>query len=239
MLAIHFENLLFLLFIAIALLFQLLTRAATKASKGPSQTRRRSTFTPPPLPRADTETDEERIRKFLEALGQPPGSQPPPPVIHRTDIPPRPVAPIQTAPNLRPFAVPPRPLTPEEQRKRTVILHEETVGKPREWLRKINYPGQLPRPPVEPKVFGPKLAEPTMFEFHEGAIPAEPPVTIKTPAEAYAIATQPTTRPTEIETDIAALLRSASGLRNGIILREIFGPPRSLQTAGPDRNIGF
>ena len=228
MLAIHFENLLFFLFIAVALLFQLLTRAATKASKGPSETGRRSTSTPPPLPRADTETDEERIRKFLEALGQPPGSKPPPLVVHRTDIPPRPVAPIQPPlPSMRRFPTP-RPLTPEEQRKRKVVLHEETAGQPGERLRKINYPGQIPRPPEE-SVFVPKLAEPITFEVHEGTTSAEPSVTIKTPAEVYAIATQPTTRPTEIETDIAALLRSASGLRNAIILREIFGPPRSLQ----------
>jgi hypothetical protein len=31
------------------------------------------------------------------------------------------------------------------------------------------------------------------------------------------------------ETNIATLLRSSSGLRNAIILREVFGPPRSLQ----------
>ncbi len=228
MLAIHFENLLFLLFIAVALLFQLLSRAASKASKDSGETKRRSATVPPPLPRADTETDEERIRKFLEALGQPAGSKPPPPVVHRTDVPPRPVAPIQPPPSMRPFPVPPRPLTPEERRKRKVVLQEENVGQPGEWLRKINYPGQIPRPP-ERKAFVPKLAEPASFEVHEGTIQAEPPVTIKTPAEAYAIATQPTTRPTEIETDIAALLRSASGLRNAIILREIFGPPRSLQ----------
>jgi len=218
MLALHFENLLFLLFIAVALLFQLLTRAATKASKGRSETERRSTSTPPPLPRADTETDEERIRKFLEALGQPPGSKPPPAVVHRTDIPPRPVVPIQPPlPSMRPFPTS-RPLTPEERRKRKVVLHEETAG----------YPGQIPRPPEE-SVFVPKLAEPITFEVHEGTTPAEPSVTIKAPAEVYAIATQPTMRPTEIETDIAALLKSASGLRNAIILREIFGPPRSLQ----------
>jgi hypothetical protein len=227
MLAVHFENLLFLLFIAVAVLFQLLTRAATKASKGPRETGRRSTSTPPPWPRADTETDEERIRKFLEALGQPPGSEPPPTVVHRTDIPPRPVAPIQPPQSMRPFPTP-RPLAPEERRKRKVVLHEETVGQPGERLRKINYPGQIPTP-HEGSVFVPKLAEPATFEVHEGTTPAEPSATIKTPAEVYAIAIQPTTRPTETETDIAALLRSASGLRNAIILREIFGPPRSLQ----------
>jgi hypothetical protein len=228
MLAIHFENLLFLLFIAVALLFQLLARAASKARKDSDETTRRSASTPPPLPRAPVETDEERVRKFLEALGQPPGSQPPP-VIHRTDIPSRPVAPIRPPPSMRPFAVPPRPLTPEEQRKRTVILHEETVGKPGEWLRKINYPGQLPRPPVERKVLVPKTPQPTKFEVHEGPIPTEQPVTIEKPAEAYATATQAISEPSAIETNIVALLRSTSGLRNAIILREIFGPPRGLQ----------
>jgi hypothetical protein len=228
MLAFHFENLLFLLFIAIALLFQLLSRAASKASKDSGGTKRRSATVPPPLPRADTETDEERIRKFLEALGQPAGSKPPPPVVHRTDVPARPVAPIQPPPSMRPFPVPPRPLTPEERRKRKVILHEETVGQPGEWLRKINYPGQIPGPP-ERKPLIPTLAEPASFEVHEGTTPAEPPATIKTPAEAYAIATQPMTRPAKTETDLAALLRSTSGLRDAIILREIFGPPRSLQ----------
>src|ERR1700738_4346334 len=100
MLAIHFENLLFLLFIAVALLFQLLARAASKARKDSDETTRRSTSTPPPLPRAPLETDEERVRKFLEPLGQPPGAQPPPPVIHRTEIPPRPVAPVQPPPGM-------------------------------------------------------------------------------------------------------------------------------------------
>ena len=118
---------------------------------------------------------------------------------------------------------------PEEQRKRAVILPEETVGGPGEWLRKINYPGQVPPPPSERKVFVPKLTEPTTFEVHEGPVPAEQPVTIKTPAEAYAIATQPMPKPADTEINIDALLRSTSGLRNAIILREIFGPPRSLQ----------
>jgi hypothetical protein len=230
MLAVHFENFLFLLFIAVALLFQLLTRAASKASKDSDERKQRSPSTPPPHPRAPVETDEERIRKFLEALGQPPGSQPPPPVIHRIDIPPRPVAPIQPPPGMgRPFSIPPRRLIPEQQHKRTVILHEESAGEPGEWLRKINYPGQIPQPPAERKVFAPKLAEPATFEVHEGAIPAEP-VTIEKPSGAYVTATQAIPEPSAIEMNLVALLRSTSGLRNAIILREIFGPPRSLQS---------
>src|SRR5215467_2347306 len=93
--AVHFENLLFLLLIAVALLFQLLTRAASKANRDKEE----GTPTalnpemPPPIPQVSTESDTERIRKFLEALGQPPTSSPPPPVAARTNIPPRPLAP--------------------------------------------------------------------------------------------------------------------------------------------------
>jgi len=52
---------------------------------------------------------------------------------------------------------------------------------------------------------------------------------LKTPAEAYAIASQPKSDSGQTEISIAVLLHSPSGLRNAIILREIFGPPRSLQ----------
>src|SRR5438105_13183380 len=83
MIAVHFENLLFLLFVAGAFLFQLLTRAASKTGKNADESQRRSTSTPPPIPRAPAESDEERIRKFLEALGQPTTSKPPPPVTPR------------------------------------------------------------------------------------------------------------------------------------------------------------
>src|SRR6266478_3993818 len=95
----HLDNLLFLLLLAVAFLFQLRTRAVTRASR--DQTKRESTSTremPPPVLHSPTEADAERIRKFLEALGQPPTSRPPPPVVPRTDIPPRPVAPVRPPP---------------------------------------------------------------------------------------------------------------------------------------------
>src|SRR5438874_4433582 len=80
MLAAHLDNLLFLLFIAIAIFFQILTRAASKGRRRPGDTTRRSTSPPQmsrPLSGDADETDEERIRKFLEALGQPTTSKPP------------------------------------------------------------------------------------------------------------------------------------------------------------------
>jgi len=169
--AVHLDNLLFLLFIAIAIFFQILTKAATKGRRRPGDTRRRSTSpsqVPRPLPREPDETDEERVRKFLEALGQPTTSKPPEPIKPR----------------------------PTYQRP-TVLPH-------------VPPPLQAPLPPLTTR-------------------PPESAPATKSAAEAYAIATQPIAKSVETKIDLATLLRSTSGLRDAIILREIFGPPRSLQ----------
>jgi hypothetical protein len=194
MIAAHFENLLFLLLIAVALLFQFLSRAASKASRDQTgRTSRSSTpETPPSIPRAPVESDEERIRRFLEALGQPAGSRPPPPVMPRTTIPPRPLAPIQP---------------PSIPTARNILTGRK-------------------RQVVEAR----KPAPPPVFEVHEAAAPLDAPQRpIATPAAVYAMATGPDLVRYEDKIDIVTLLRSQAGLRNAIMLREIFGPPRSLQ----------
>src|SRR5438128_6953682 len=97
----HFENLLFILLIAMAALLRLLATKAGNAKKGPQKVDQGPTITPKigePIRRARSESDEERIRKFLEALGQPTTAKPPPPIVPRTDIPPRPVAPVRPPP---------------------------------------------------------------------------------------------------------------------------------------------
>ena len=201
------DNLLFILLIAIAALFQLLSKAVTKARKKQSD----ETSTPPmpprppQVPRAPAGSDADRIRKFLEALGQPPSSTPPPPIAPRTDIPPRRLAPVQ-----------PPPVIPREwrlPRERREITQKESPSP--------ELPSRVEKIVVPPVT----AAAAPAFEVHE--IQQEP--IVKTPVEAYAAATRAIVNRPHLNTDIASLLASKSGLREAILLREILGPPRGLQ----------
>jgi hypothetical protein len=197
----HLDNLLFILLIAMAALFRLLASKAGESKKGAQKTDQRTTVTPQvsePIRRAPTETDAERIRRFLEALGQPATSTPPPPIVPRTNIPPQPLAPIQPPPG--PFSMPRGRFTSEERRKRRVILHETS------------------------------LVTSPVFEVQERQVQIEPPSDINSPAKTAAGDSRQKTGIAATGTDIAALLQSSAGVRNAIILREIFGAPRSLQS---------
>jgi hypothetical protein len=217
MLAISLDNLLFFLLIAVAALFQLLSKAISKAGKSDSNETSSSPEPkrPRPIQRAPRESDADRIRKFLEALGQPPSSTPPPPVLPRTDVPPRPMAPVQPPPTLVPQV--PWELLREERRKRDArrkssppeqAIHAEEV---------IPLPVPAPASPA--------------FEVHE-ALPIElqqPPIT-EPPVEAYtAQKAFAVTKRADSKMNIATLLASKSSLREAILLREVLGTPRGLQ----------
>jgi len=201
------DNLLFILLIAVAALFQLLSKAVTKARKKQSD----ETSTPPmpprppQVPRAPAGSDADRIRKFLEALGQPPSSTPPPPIAPRTDIPPRRLAPVQ-----------PPPVMPREwrlPRERREITQKESPSP--------ELPSRVEKIVVPPVT----AAAAPAFEVHE--IQQQP--IVKTPVEVYAAATRPIINRPDLKTNIASLLASKSGLREAIILREVFGPPLGLR----------
>src|SRR5438552_2338371 len=210
MIAAHLDSLLFFLLVAVAVLCQFLAKTAGKTGK--DQSKRISTptpRTPTPMRRAPAESDEDRIRKLLEALGQPPTSKPPPPVVPRTNIPPRPLAPVQ----------PPVPrawkVIRRERRKPNVIRRETP---PPEIVKRTE------------EVFPPAMTVAPAFEVHEGPLPIEPPPISKTPVEAYAAPKAfGVPKSADLKTNVAILLASKSGLRDAIILREVFGPPRSLQ----------
>ena len=204
--ATHFDNWIFLLLVAVAMFFRWLTSVANKASKGTDN--EDEGISPPPSPRAPAPTDEERIRKFLDALGQPAGTKPPPPITQRPTY----QKPI-VLPRVPTFGSPLPPLT----------------TKPPALPRRIKLPGQITQPPYEEKTFKPQPGE-TTFEVREtSTAPPEPPPPMTTPAEAYAVATRSKPAPARSESNLIALLRSPSGLRNAIVLREVFGPPRGMQ----------
>ena len=214
MIAVSLDNLLFFLLIAVAALFQLLSKTISKAGK--SDSNETSSLpkpqTPRPIQRAPRESDADRIRKFLEALGQPPTSTPPPPVAPRTDVPPRSLAPVQPPP-----VIPGRWRLPREQREKPDVSQKESFP--------LEQPSRLQQivPPPEPPPVGPE------FEVHEAlAVELQQPPVIKTPVEAYT-ATQAVAKRADFTINIATLLLSKSGLREAILLREILGPPRGLQ----------
>jgi hypothetical protein len=201
MLAVHLENLLFLLLLVVAGLFQLLGKAARKTSTDET---RRSSEPPPrttkPIQRALAESDEQRVRKFLEALGRPPASRPPPPVAQR---------PTYRKPLLFP-RVPPlgSPLPPLVTRPPDLPSEFEVHREP------------IPIPAEQPRA-AQRSVEP-VFQVHESAAPPAPSST-EPAATTHEIRTQPQVVVT------TTLLRSKSSLRDAIVIREILGPPRGLR----------
>jgi len=211
--AVSLDNLLFFLLIAVAALFQLLSKTISKAGKSDSNETSSSPRpqTPRPIQRAPRESDADRIRKFLEALGQPSSSTPPSPVLPRTDIPPRRLAPVQPPP-----AIPGMWRLPREHREEPDVSQRESAS-----LEQPSRLQQIVPPPVPPP------AAPA-FEVHEAlAVELQQPPIIKPPAEAYA--TQGVAKRADSKMNIATLLASKSSLRELILLREILGPPRGLQ----------
>jgi len=206
--ATHFDNLLVFLFFGVAILFQLLSAAAAKKRKqqrgdprrrSPSQTSR-------PLTTELEETDEDRIRKFLEELGQPTTSKPPPPAAPRPTY--------------------QKPIVAEREEPDILRKRWLPTGLPPLTTRPSDLPTETAPTPVvrkrEPRPARPKVTEAAVFEVHAGPPPLESITGVETNATA---AQQLPVEPR----DLATLLRSASGLRDAIILREIFGPPRSMQ----------
>jgi hypothetical protein len=206
MLAVLLENLLFLLLLVVAGLFQLLGRAARKGSTDGEK----PTSTPLPkarkaIPRAPVESDQERIRKFLEALGHPPASSPPSPVS------PRPTyrKPL-VLPRVSPIGSPLPPL----------------VTRPPDIPHEIQIPAQTVAPAVEQRQVRSALVE-REFQVHEAEASPEPAVAVSAATLSGGRTEPQIAAPQSI--DVKTLLRSTLRLRDAIVVREILGPPRGLR----------
>jgi hypothetical protein len=207
------ENLIVLLLIGVGLAIRLIVQSAQAAAKksegnplspapGPSNA---------PIPRSNTpvapdNAETERIRKFLEALGQPASATPPPKVAPRTapavrkQIPPvpplvagnvRPNVPVPPPPRVPTMRPPPRSVSPPVVASRAATAARSTAAD-------------------EGAAFSVRDVQMSdaAYEERRGVAPANAPVEGST---------------------LRQLLRSRDGLRHAVILREVFGPPRSLQ----------
>jgi hypothetical protein len=176
---------------AILLLIVFVTLVRWLLSKAKSQPQNPQSPPAPPPPNrpiargSENQTEEERVRRFLEALGQPAGTTPPKVAPRRSQVRPDLLSPL---PRLK-TKPPPLPRQPEVTPPALPI--ETTTRQP------------MPAAPV--------------FEVHDVArqTSSEPAAQVR--------------RAAAVRFDPRIKLGTPQDLRNAIILREIFGPPRSLQ----------
>lgn len=240
MLAASFEgNLIFILIAgAVGVINLLLERQKKKKEQEEIEYRQRQTQTPAtnkrPIATTTQQSEEERLRKFLEALGVP---APP------TNTPsiPKP-APAPPPPQYRPIP-PPRTIVPPVQRQQP----------PRpQYQPQIRRQRQEHRPPPPQPVFEKEMAsmedegtsgnlvqtgtsiEQIRKDFDMDVLPAmdvsaTTRANDKLVASAYVL---PSTEsvPSANTGNLLAALRSPQNLRTLILVREILGPPPSLQS---------
>lgn len=190
------DTIIFLVLAGVALLFRLFSNMASSRQDKSEQSQPNEQSAPRQPP---AQSDEERVRKFLEALGVPPGEKPPPPARRRT------VTPIPSPPPVRPRAARPQP-------------------KPRRsWTQPLP---PLTTAPPQPVVTG---ADPSLLVVAPPPLPPTPltmPVTSLPPITARPA---PVRRAVAAAGSIGVVLRTRESIRRAIILREVLGPPRGLQ----------
>ena len=207
----HFDqNIIFIIIAAIIGISRLIAKISEESKKQkrppqpPAAPGPRPEYTQP-IQRTQPKSDADRIREFLEALGQPAGTLPPPKVQPRTQVPSRPLAPVQPPASTRPFGRP-EFRTWKEQVKEIVAPAKRVV-----------VPSAPPDVPAEANEPGAWIAQER----------AQVSVSQKKETTARAL-TQPVVSATP-ETLWKQILRSPDSVRTAVILREIFGPPRGLQ----------
>jgi hypothetical protein len=198
------ENIFFLILVGVVGLLRLVMQAAEKKRNSGAAKRSGTPGANAPLPRAPAQSEEERIRKFFEALGVPTSADPPP-------------------------KVRPREVTPKTPRTKRPILPVDPFPRPRTVL-----PPVAQAPPVVPSFPPVEAAEPT-------PPPQSPAVVQETGSAISQAEIAPATfevshleerkagGTSSVPPDLIARLRTPEGLRDAVVLREIFGPPRSRQ----------
>jgi hypothetical protein len=240
------EQLIFLVVIAVVGLLQWIARIVQERREAEAEKRGQSGAPPPPVVGAPPQrtprnvTEEERVRKFMEALGVPTAPAP--------TAPPEP--PRQTAPTPPPQRQQqPRPAKPPRTRPIDPFPLPRSAPKPPP-LPTQQFPQPQVTVPAAPPTYQRPIvlptAETTMFRPARTSTAAQRQVEEDAYALNVASAYEPSAPPTTstaapVATSgisaVAARLATQDGLREAIVLREIFGPPRSMQAGDGDRNL--
>ncbi len=200
----HLDNIFFLVLLGVAALFKWLSQKTQEPGKGSDPSKQEGALHPSP-----TESEEERMRRFFEALGRPTSAPAP-----RNITPESTASPKRAARRGGPLVSPLPPLT----------TRPPVEAKP---------PPSVAIPPPLPSSTSyqskPSPAEAPVFEVRRDPSPPPPDLvaaSIDVPSPSRNLVT---TFP------VSGLLVSADDLRRAVILREVLGPPRSLQSA---RSLG-
>lgn len=190
------ENIFFLVLVAVVGLLRVVFQAVEKKRNAEAQRRNAAPSSAAPI-RPNGGTEEERVRKFFDALGVPPTAVAPPPKARRE-------------------------ITPKAPAPRRKILPVDPFPVPRSSA------------PIPPFVAPPEMKEvaPSPPELTPPR-PVAAPVYAKRAPATFAVVDLFEGSGARIDPTggrWAARLATHEGLRDAIVLREIFGPPRSLQT---------
>jgi hypothetical protein len=198
------EQLIFLIVVAvISLLNWVLRKRQETGNEPPADVSERRAASAPRVPRSQ-QTEEERMRKFLEALGLPEASR------------------QQT-----PRSPEERTMPPEIRRARQDAPHP---GRPAP-LRRAPPPltREIPQPKQPPQPL-PETYEETPIPEPLAAIQATKVEELEQLPDVRAYEPEEPQQPARAATRTLYEMLSSDGIRTSILLREILGPPRSLQT---------
>ncbi len=182
----------------------IIARMIANAGKGPGD----GPFPPGrPAPRP-SETEEERLRRFMEAVGLPPDAKAPPPVQPRNNpVPPGPLPQV---------SLPNAPFPPGRLRRAPA-----------------QQPAQRGIPPVAPPALrkaAPQAGQPAPVSLAVAAVPMPSP---SRPLASKRPAPEADAPPAAVPAGaLLARLRDPTSIRQAVILREVLGPPKALQEPG-------
>jgi hypothetical protein len=213
------ENIFFLVLVGVVGLLRWLMQNAEKRKNSQAEKAANAApvaSAPPPLPQAQgqAQTEEERMRKFFEALGLPSASSPPPKVQSRPIVPPR-------------------------ARAARKILPVDPFPTPR-FGGGAQQPVLTSPPPVAVAASAPAISLPQSRSHSVAAVPAAPEeFEVRDLDRDSAESNAPRKKDPKVAmsqsatSSLATRLATPEGLRDAIVLREIFGPPRSMQRLEP------